>query len=95
MVAPGWRAHLRDRLDGAAGVPGTRDCQEAVRALLQLACDADRWGLVHAFPATTNGRSNGICRSVGFRLAGQKDVTFAGRVIHTNHWVINPRTNLT
>lgn len=67
----------------------------AVRALLQLACDADRWGLVHAFPATTNGRSNGICRSVGFRLAGQNDVTFAGRVIHTNHWVINPRTNLT
>jgi|SRR5580658_6240007 hypothetical protein len=31
----------------------------AVRALLQLACDADRWGLVHAFLATTNG----ICRS--------------------------------
>jgi hypothetical protein len=28
--------------------------------------DDDRWGLVHAFPATTNGPSNGICRSVGF-----------------------------
>ena len=30
----------------------------AVRALLQLARDVGRWGLVRAFPATTNG----ICR---------------------------------
>ncbi len=67
----------------------------AVRALLELARDADRWGLVHAFPATTNGPSNGICRSVGFRFAGEQDVTFAGRVIRTSHWVINPRADLT
>ena len=67
----------------------------AVRALLQLARDAGRWGLVHAFPATTNGPSNGICRSAGFRFAGELDVTFAGRVIRTSHWVINPRVDLT
>lgn len=67
----------------------------AVRALLQMARDADRWGLVHAFPATTNGPSNAICRAVGFRFAGEQDVTFAGRVIQSNHWVINPRTDLT
>jgi RimJ/RimL family protein N-acetyltransferase len=67
----------------------------AVRALLQLARDDGRWGLVHAFPATTNGPSNGICRSVGFRFAGEQDVTFAGRVIRTSHWVVNPRTDLT
>src|SRR5258708_15318609 len=67
----------------------------AVRALLELARDADRWGLVHAFPATTNGPSNGICRSVGFQVAGEQDVTFAGRVIRTSHWVINPRPDLT
>ncbi len=67
----------------------------AVRALLQLARDDGRWGLVHAFPATTNGPSNGICRSVGFRFAGEQDVTFAGRVLRTSHWVINPRANLT
>ena len=67
----------------------------AVRALLQLARDAGRWGLVHAFPATTNGPSNGICRSVGFRFAGEQDVPFAGRVIRTNHWVINPGADLT
>ena len=67
----------------------------AVRALLQLARDDGRWGLVHAFPATTNGPSNGICRSAGFRFAGEQDVTFAGRVLRTSHWVINPRADLT
>jgi RimJ/RimL family protein N-acetyltransferase len=68
--------------------------KRAVRMLLELARDDGRWGLVHAFPATTNGPSNGICRSVGFRLAGEQDVTFAGRVLRSNHWVINPATDL-
>lgn len=66
--------------------------KQAVRILLELARDDGRWGLVHAFPATTNGPSNGICRSLGFRLAGERDVTFAGRVLRSNHWVINPAT---
>jgi RimJ/RimL family protein N-acetyltransferase len=60
----------------------------AVRELLQLARDQRRWGLVHAFPATGNAPSNGICRSLGFTLEGQQDVIFAGRVLHTNHWAI-------
>jgi RimJ/RimL family protein N-acetyltransferase len=64
--------------------------KRAVRMLLELARDDGRWGLVHAFPATTNGPSNGICRSLGFRLAGERDVTFAGRVLRTNRWVIDP-----
>jgi RimJ/RimL family protein N-acetyltransferase len=67
----------------------------AVRMLLGLARDDGRWGLVHAFPATSNAPSNGICRSVGFRLAGEQDVTFAGRVIRSNHWVVNPVADLT
>lgn len=62
--------------------------KRAVRTLLGHARDDGRWGLVHAFPATGNGPSNGVCRSVGFRLIGQQDVEFAGRVLHTNHWVI-------
>jgi RimJ/RimL family protein N-acetyltransferase len=66
----------------------------AVRALLQQAREAGRWGLVHAFPATSNGPSNGICRSVGFRLVGEQDVTFAGRVLRTNHWVVDPGADL-
>jgi RimJ/RimL family protein N-acetyltransferase len=69
--------------------------KRAVRMLLELARDDDRWGLVHAFPATTNSPSNGICRSLGFRFAGERDVTFADRVLRSNHWVINPATDLT
>ena len=52
-------------------------------------------GVVHAFPATSNGPSNGICRSLGFTLLGEQDVTFAGRVLRSNHWLIDPRTDLT
>ena len=69
--------------------------KRAVRMLLELARDDGRWGLVHAFPATTNSPSNGICRSLGFRFAGEREVTFAGRVLRSNHWVINPLTGLT
>lgn len=68
--------------------------KQAVRMLLELARDDGRWGLVHAFPATTNGPSNGICRSLGFRLAGEREVAFAGRVLQSNDWVINPATDL-
>jgi RimJ/RimL family protein N-acetyltransferase len=50
---------------------------------------------VHAFPATTNVPSNGICRSLGFRLLAEQEVTFAGRVLRTNHWMIDPRVDLT
>lgn len=69
--------------------------KRAVRMLLELARDDGRWGLVHAFPAVTNAPSNGICRSLGFQFAGERDVTFAGRVLRSNHWVINPAAGLT
>jgi RimJ/RimL family protein N-acetyltransferase len=68
--------------------------KQAVRALLELARDQDRWGLVHAFPLVTNGPSNGICRSVGFTLLAERDITYAGRVMRANHWVIDPRADL-
>ncbi|MGI9005378.1 MAG: GNAT family N-acetyltransferase [Streptosporangiaceae bacterium] len=68
--------------------------KRAVRMLLELARDDGRWGLVHAFPATTNGPSNGICQSLGFSFAGERDVTFTGRVLRSNHWVINPASDL-
>jgi RimJ/RimL family protein N-acetyltransferase len=69
--------------------------KHAVQALLEAARDDGRWGLVHAFPAVANAASNGICRSVGFRLAEQQDVTFAGQVLSTNHWIIDPQADLT
>jgi len=65
----------------------------AVRALLRLARQDGRWGLVHAFPATTNGPSNGICRSLGFRLAGERDVTFNDRVFRSGHWIFDSRAD--
>jgi RimJ/RimL family protein N-acetyltransferase len=68
--------------------------KRAARALLEQARDEDRWGVVHAFPATSNGASNGICGSLGFRLVGERDVTFADRVLRSNHWSITPRTDL-
>jgi hypothetical protein len=49
---------------------------------------------VHAFPGTRNAPSNGICRSLGFKFVAEQDVTFAGRVLRTNHWIINPRADL-
>lgn len=68
--------------------------KRAVRMLLELARGDGRWGLVHAFPAVTNAPSNGICRSLGFWFAGERDVTFAGHVLRSNHWVINPAVDL-
>jgi RimJ/RimL family protein N-acetyltransferase len=63
----------------------------AVRVLLERARDEDRWGTVHAFPGVTNAASNGICRSLRFTLMEARDVTFADRVIRSNHWAIDPR----
>jgi RimJ/RimL family protein N-acetyltransferase len=68
--------------------------KRAVRTLLELARAEDRWGLVHAFPGITNAASNGICRSLGFRFAGEQDIPYAGRVLRVNHWVIDPPTDL-
>ncbi|SCL44698.1 Protein N-acetyltransferase, RimJ/RimL family [Micromonospora citrea] len=63
---------------------------EAVRAVLGLARADGRWGLIHAFPSTTNAASNAICRSAGFALLGEEQTVFAGRVFQTNHWVFDP-----
>jgi RimJ/RimL family protein N-acetyltransferase len=63
--------------------------KRAVRALLDLAREDGRWGVVHAFPGATNGPSNGICRALGFTLLGERDTTFADRVLRTNHWILD------
>ncbi|MGX9887302.1 GNAT family N-acetyltransferase [Streptomyces sp. NPDC002276] len=68
--------------------------KRAARTLLEQARDEDRWGMVHAFPATSNAASNGICRSLGFRFVTERNVTFADRVLRSNHWVIDPHTDL-
>ncbi|GAA4237675.1 hypothetical protein GCM10022254_50440 [Actinomadura meridiana] len=68
--------------------------KRAVRMLLQRARDENRWGIVHAFPATTNAPSNGICRTLGFTFIEEKDIVFAGRVVQANHWFIDPSTDI-
>jgi RimJ/RimL family protein N-acetyltransferase len=62
----------------------------AVRELLDAAAEDGRWGEVHANPGVTNGPSNGICRALGFRLLGERDLDFADRILRTNHWVVTP-----
>jgi RimJ/RimL family protein N-acetyltransferase len=66
--------------------------KRAVRAVLERARDEDRWGVVHAFPGVANAASNALCRSIGFTLVGEREVDFAGRRIHANHWRIDPST---
>ncbi|CAL9343566.1 GNAT family N-acetyltransferase [Streptomyces sp. DH-12] len=68
--------------------------KRAARTLLERARDENRWGVVHAFPAADNPASNGICRSLGFRFVAEREVTFADRVLRSNHWAIDPRTDL-
>ena len=60
--------------------------KSAVSMLIARARGSRRWGVVHAFAGVTNGASNGICRSLGFTLAGQRHAQFAGRTLFTNHW---------
>jgi RimJ/RimL family protein N-acetyltransferase len=68
--------------------------KRAVRAMLERARDERRWGVVHAFPGITNAASNALCRSVGFTLVGEQEVTFADRLIRSNHWRIDPSRDL-
>jgi RimJ/RimL family protein N-acetyltransferase len=68
--------------------------KRAVRAMLQRARVDGRWGVVHAFPGVTNAASNALCRSVGFTLVGERNVEFADRELRTNHWRIDPSTDL-
>jgi RimJ/RimL family protein N-acetyltransferase len=72
------------------GYQGRGLAKAAARAVLAQARAQGRWGVVHAHPGVTNGPSNGICRSLGFSLMGERDVVFADRVLRTNHWQIDP-----
>jgi RimJ/RimL family protein N-acetyltransferase len=77
MVAPEFQGR------GLAG--------EAVRFLLERARREQRWDVIHAFPATTNGPSNAICRKAGFTKIGEADIEYAGRPLRCNHWQIRVR----
>jgi RimJ/RimL family protein N-acetyltransferase len=61
---------------------------EALRLLLEQARDEPRWGDIHAFSGTTNEPSNALCRSAGFTRVGEETVSYAGRHLRCNHWVL-------
>jgi RimJ/RimL family protein N-acetyltransferase len=64
---------------------------EAVRSLLDRARAEGRWDVIHAYPAVTNGPSNAICRKLGFTRLEEIEGEYAGRLIRSNHWVIDVR----
>lgn len=59
----------------------------AVAEALTRADEAARWRILHAFPATSNGPSNALCRKHGFILRAPIEYTYRDRVLHVNHWV--------
>lgn len=65
---------------------------EAVRSILRRARLENKWGVIHAFPAVTNGPSNAICRKTGFSKIEEVDyVGFAG-TLRCSHWRIDLRS---
>jgi len=60
----------------------------AVAAVLEKARAENRWGVIHAFPAVSNGPSNGITRKLGFTLVGEGETEYRGNRLHVNHWMI-------
>jgi RimJ/RimL family protein N-acetyltransferase len=58
----------------------------AVAETLGRARAEGRFDPVHAFPATTNGPSNGICRTLGFELIGEVEYESPSSTLTCNHW---------
>jgi RimJ/RimL family protein N-acetyltransferase len=63
--------------------------KRAVAAVIEGARADGRWGLIHAFPSVTNAPSNGICRSLGFKLVGEREILFNGAAFRSNDWVFD------
>jgi RimJ/RimL family protein N-acetyltransferase len=59
---------------------------EALRLLIERAGSESRFEALHAFPPVSNDPSNALCRKFGFELLGERDFTYAGHVLHCNHW---------
>lgn len=64
---------------------------KALRAVLDMARDRQRFTVIHAYPGTDNVASNALCRRAGFELLGEVDVDYANTVLHCNHWRIDLR----
>jgi RimJ/RimL family protein N-acetyltransferase len=60
-----------------------------VAEALRKADEAERWAVLHAFPATTNAPSNALCRRHGFVSCGPIEYMYRERTLRVNHWVRN------
>ncbi len=68
--------------------------KSAVHMLLALARDQDRWGLVHAF---SGGNERPLQRRLPVgrvQIRRKKQKPPSPTACRTNHWVINPATDL-
>ncbi len=89
-----WRDVVDGRLRSEAGWATLREFQgrghasAALRLLIERARQDGRWGDIHAFPGVANEPSNALCRSAGFKNVGEEVVSYAGRQLRCNHWVL-------
>ena len=80
------RGGLRDRLVGAAGLPGTRNAARD-RPGARGRPLGGKHRFVHAFPSVDNAPSNAICRKAGFTLLGERDFEYPpGHPLRSNDW---------
>jgi RimJ/RimL family protein N-acetyltransferase len=66
---------------------------KAVRTMLDRAREQGRWKVVHAFPGVPNQPSNAICRKLGFTRLEEREIQYADRTLHCNHWKIDLRAD--
>jgi RimJ/RimL family protein N-acetyltransferase len=61
---------------------------EALAMLLAKIRQDTRFGRIHAFPNSANEASNALCRSAGFSLEGDVEVSFRESPFRCNHWTL-------
>jgi RimJ/RimL family protein N-acetyltransferase len=81
------RGDLRDRLDGASGVPGPWDRGGRDELAIAAARADGGCSWVHAFPSVENEPSNAICRKLGFTLVEEIEFEYPpGSLMRCNDW---------
>jgi RimJ/RimL family protein N-acetyltransferase len=61
---------------------------EAGRLILARAAETGKFSEIVAFPASSNGASNAICRKLGFTLIKEVDIAYNGPPQPSNYWKI-------
>jgi len=61
---------------------------EAGRLILARATESGKFPEIVAFPASSNGASNAICRKLGFKLIKEVEIGYNGPPQPSNYWKI-------